>query len=196
MMMTSLCRVHGFVGWEMSRARLWQQLYWTFYQQQLRGKAARDCWILRRMIWNGVIWCGKYTDEADDGPLQEPPYYSYTDPNMVGWVISHIWCSYSTSRYEFPRSGVYSFHLFFLCLLNLHLFTKPSSDNLLGLGRDDNSNDKVQSDQAVDKHYWHFGRGENGTSLNGKSSKTLRKTCNILVKFQRKFNHLKTQMLN
>jgi hypothetical protein len=73
--------------------------------------AARDCWILRRMIWSGVIWC----DEVDDGPLQEPQYYSYTDPNMVGWVISHIWCSYSTPRHEFPRSGVYSFHLF-LCV--------------------------------------------------------------------------------
>jgi hypothetical protein len=95
-----------------------------------------------------------------------------------------------------PKVWCVRFPSFFVCLLNLHLFIKPSSDNLLGLGCDDSSNDKVQSDQAVDKHYWHFGRGENGTSLNGKSSKTLRKTCNIFVKFQRKFNHLKTQMLN
>jgi hypothetical protein len=39
---------------------------------------------------------------------------------------------------------------------------------LLVLGGDDSSNDKVQSEKAVDKHYWHFGRGENGTSFEWK----------------------------
>ncbi|CAM6017773.1 unnamed protein product [Sphagnum balticum] len=46
-----------------------------------RGKAARHCWILRRMRQSGVVRCGNNTDEVDDGPLQEPQYYSYTDPN-------------------------------------------------------------------------------------------------------------------
>ncbi len=46
-----------------------------------RGKTARDCWIPRRMRQSGVVRCGNNTDEVDDGPLQEPQYYSYTDPN-------------------------------------------------------------------------------------------------------------------
>jgi hypothetical protein len=33
------------------------------------------------MRQSGVVWCGNNTDEVDDGPLQEPQYYSYTDPN-------------------------------------------------------------------------------------------------------------------
>jgi hypothetical protein len=33
------------------------------------------------MRQSGVVRCGNNTDEVDDGPLQEPQYYSYTDPN-------------------------------------------------------------------------------------------------------------------
>jgi hypothetical protein len=45
--------------------------------------AVRDCWILRRMRRSGrVVCCSNSTNEVNDGPLQEPQYYSYTDPNM------------------------------------------------------------------------------------------------------------------
>ncbi len=45
--------------------------------------AARNCWIPRRMRRSGrVVCCSNSTNEVDDGPLQEPQYYSYTDPNM------------------------------------------------------------------------------------------------------------------
>jgi hypothetical protein len=151
--------------------------------------AARDCWILRRMIWNGVIWCGNNTDEVDDGPLQRATILQLHRSQQGLSHLPHLMLILHFQTW-IPKVWCVRFPSFFAYLLNLHLFTKPSSDNLLGLGGDDSSNDKVQSDQAVDKRYWHFGRGENGTSLNGKSSKTLRKTCHIFVKFQRKFNHV------
>jgi hypothetical protein len=98
-----------------------------------------------------VIWCGNNTNEVDDGPLQEPQYYSYTDPNMGE---SSPTFDAHTPLPDMNSQGLTCIvSIFFVCLLNLHLFTKPSSDNLLVLGGDDSSNDKVQSEKAVDKHY-------------------------------------------
>ncbi|CAK9236608.1 unnamed protein product [Sphagnum troendelagicum] len=45
--------------------------------------AVRDCWILRRVRRIGRVVCfSNSNNEVNDGPLQEPQYYSYTDPNM------------------------------------------------------------------------------------------------------------------
>jgi hypothetical protein len=53
-------------------------LYWTFTSssKRLLDPEKDD------MKWSDVVWCGDNTDEVDDGRLQEPQYYSYTDPNM------------------------------------------------------------------------------------------------------------------
>jgi hypothetical protein len=96
--------------------------------------AARDCWILRRMIWNGVIWCGNNTDEVDDGPLQRATILQLHRSQHGLSHLPHLMLILHFQTW-IPKVWCVWFPSFFAYLLNLHLFTKPSSDNFVGFGR-------------------------------------------------------------